>query len=106
MDIDLVNEGSTVVFRIVLTDENGESATPDSLSWSVLTNDETVVATGTSTPGATTSVVVNGTWLVRQNEYDQGYRSFVSTCLYDSNLQSGLQVVGVYRFKIVDVLGV
>jgi hypothetical protein len=107
MDIELVNEGSSVIFGVTFLDENGASVVPNAIAWSLLTDDNTaVVEEEPVTPAASVSVAVNGTYLTLGNQYDQGYRTFVVESTYDSSAGSGLPVVGKMRFRIEDILGV
>lgn len=108
MDIDLVNEGSTIIMTVAFVDEDGEPTAPTSMNWSLLYDDDQPIVEEQSVGfvAATTSIAVSGTWLTLANAYDRGYRTFIVEAVYDSDAGSDLPVVGKKRFRISDVLGV
>lgn len=98
-------EKSTAVVRVTFFDENGNNATPTSVTWT-LTNDLGTVVNSredvVSTPGTYVDILLYGDDL-DIGSYGQN-RVLTVKSIYDSSLGNDLPLNGEFRFAIEDLL--
>lgn len=104
-----VNEGSTAVFTVTFTDENGEAVEPNEIAWSLVTREGGIVNgredVAVATPAAVVDIVLSGDDLAlvagSNNE-----RALVVKATYDSGAGSDLPIREMTLFAIRDLLDV
>lgn len=96
-------EESTITFRCMFTDQDGNAVSPASLVWDLTALDGTVIAynQSVSSPSATTYVTVYGTNLrILEGEDRYGERLITFRGTYNSTYGNGLPINKQIKFKV------
>ena len=107
MAIESVNEKGTVILQATFADEDGQAATPSSVTWTLTDAFGTIINNrdGISvTPASTITIVLTGDDLAVLDP--KSLRRYVCvTAVYDSSAGANLSITDEYEFELKDLKG-
>lgn len=97
---------STYVVAVSFYDEDGDAAVPTAIHWSLKNSAGTIInsrsGVAVAVPAAAINIVLYGDDLALESaDSTSEVRYLVVTATYDSTLGTGLPLVGVYEFRVL-----
>lgn len=97
---------STYVVAVSFYDEDGDAAVPSAIHWSLKNADGEIInsrsGVAVAVPAAAINIVLSGNDLALESaDAESEVRYLVVTATYNSTLGTGLPLVGVYEFRVL-----